>query len=460
PEVNHPRALQQGIGSAGALHGQRMFEHLETDGSQLKNVHRSLVGGLTAHRLFAGARCTPAYAVGFGAFGPLLLGYVQWLHRAARRAGHDRLYFLARDGRIMLDAYRAFWGADALPGTYLLASRRLLNFPAIGERLTNRDVDFLTQTSWPIPVGEYFARLAVPEIDRAAGELLGRMGLDPEEPGGRHGAELRAVFWQLEKVLVAVAADERRRLLEYLEMAGLLAATHPAVVDIGWHGSLQRAVHRVLGYSRLERRLGGLYFGLHPQRPLDPAEPMQAFVDGTVPDDADLYERLVVGSVAALEFCFTRPEGTVVGLERQSVGDSARAVGSGALIGRHAADRLPVDDAEVLGQVQRGALDFVADFRRATDGMPGTVSILERDVAAESMALLLSAPTVLAADALGRRHHSDGFGTGVAWKLIGAPGHEAEWYARDLEQLTGELAGAAWRAGYVANARAVGLPAS
>lgn len=459
-EVNRPEALRQSVGSAGALRGEWLFDHLKVDGYQLKNVHRSLVGGLTANRLFADTTCTPAYALGYGAFGPLLLGYVQWLHRAARATGHDHLYFLARDGRVMQEAYRAFWGASSLPSTYLLASRRLLNLPAIGDTLTNRDVDFLTQTSWPMLVGEYFSRLGLPEVERAAGELLDRLGLDWDQPGQQHGAELRAVFWQLEKVLVAAADAERQRLVGYWAESGLLTAAHPALVDIGWHGSLQRAVRRVLGLSGLERPLGGLYFGLHPQRPLDPIEPMQAFIDGTADDDAVLYQNLVVGSVAPLEFCFTRPEGTVVGLERQAAGGAAGSAGGSGAVSRHADDRLPDRDAEVLDELQRAAIDFVRDFRSATEGMPGTVSVLEREVAAESMVMLLTAPTAMSADVLGRRHHSDGFGNGVAWKLIGAPGHDVPWYEQDPQRLADELADADWRAGFVANARALGLPAN
>ena len=60
---------------------------------------------------------SPAYAVGYGAFGPALLGFVQWLHRTATEQDRDHLYFLARDGHVMQRAYEAYWGEQALPTT-------------------------------------------------------------------------------------------------------------------------------------------------------------------------------------------------------------------------------------------------------------------------------------------------------------------------------------------------------
>ncbi|MGH9088572.1 MAG: hypothetical protein ACRDYZ_10780 [Acidimicrobiales bacterium] len=459
PEVNRPDALRRGVGSAGALHGQWTFDHLVADGCRLKNVHRSLVAGLAANRLGAAAEESSAGAVGYGAFGPLLLGYVQWLHRAARAAGHDRLFFLARDGRVMQEAYTAHWGSEALPSTYLLASRRVFNLAAIGQTLNNRDVDFLTQTSWRMPVGEYFSRLALPAVEAEARRLLERLGLSPDDPGEVHGAELRAVFWQLEDHLVAAAASERERLLEYWEVAGLLATARPGLVDIGWHGSLQRGAQRVLAHAGIERPLGGLYFGLHAERPIGSCEPMQAFVDGAAPGDGILYRDLVAGSVAPLEFCFTGPEGTVIGLDGAG-GDFSGEPKGRRFVGRHADDRLGAADAVVLDQLQRAAIDFVRDFRQATADMPTTVSSIERDVAAENMVMLLSVPTAMAADVLGRRRHSDGFGVGVAWKLIGAPSREAAWYEEEPHQLADELADADWRAGFVANAQAMGLSAN
>ena len=466
PVTNPARAYREGSGSAQALNGDWTFRHLEIDGFRLKNVHRSLVAGTAANQLSHEPGPSAAYAVGYGAFGPTLLGFVQWLHRTATGQDRDHLYFLARDGHVMQRAYEAYWGEQALPTTYLAASRRLLRMPAIGPDLTNQDIDFLTQTSWPMTVNDYFDRLDLPEVTAQAAEHLRSMGLSPGDPGTAHGAELRAIFWRLQAPLVVAAAEERSRLLAYWETVGLLGARRPGLVDIGWHGSLQHATRTVLRLAGLTSDLHGFYFGLHPGRPPYAGQVAESFIDGAKAADRGLYENLIVGSVAPLEFCFTRPEGTALFLSRErpaATGPTEDGRGMAPAPATEdwtivrAPDQLAEEDRWVLEEVQRGAVDFVADFRQGTSGMPRTVSRLERDVATESLVMLLRAPTATAAAVLGRRHHSDSFGSRANWKLIGAPRHDASWYEEHPTGLVEELADTSWRPGFTVNARSAGL---
>ncbi len=464
PVTNPARAYREGSGSTQALNGDWTFRHLEIDEFRLKNVHRSLVAGLAANQLSGEPGPSAAYAVGYGAFGPALLGFVQWLHRTATGHGRDHLYFLARDGQVMKRAYEAYWGEQALPASYLAASRRLLRMPAIGPDLTNQDIDFLTQTSWPMTVKDYFDRLDLPEVSAQAAEHLRSMGLSTSDPGTAHGAELRAIFWRLRTPLVAAAAEERSRLLAYWETVGLLGARRPGLVDIGWHGSLQHATRTVLRLAGLTSDLHGFYFGLHPGRPPYAGQIAESFVDGAKGADRGLYENLIVGSVAPLEFCFTRPEGTALFLSpdppvagpAERRGGARTPIAEGWTIVR-APDQLADEDGQVLEEVQRGAVDFVTDFRQGTSGMPRTISRVERDVATESLVMLLRAPTATAAAVLGSRRHSDSFGSRADWKLIGAPRHDASWYEEHPADLAEELAETSWRPGFTVNARSAGL---
>ena len=265
------------------------------------------------------------------------------------------------------------------------------------------------------------SRLGLPEVEAAARVLLEQIGLDPSASGRDNHAAVRACFWQLSDELAAAAEAERGRLLEYWDQEGLLAAGRPAVVDIGWHGSLERSMRRVLRLAGAGDDLRGLYFGLHPVRGAEPGFEPQAYIDGARERDRLLHRDLVFTSVAVLEFCFTRPEGTVLGLERGA---------DGRLVARHASDRMTAVDAAVCGDLQSAALDYVRDFAAATERWPGTLRHVEREAAAESMLLLVTQPTARAAELFGRRLHGDGFGDGVTWDRIGSPRHDAAYYAR------------------------------
>ncbi len=443
-------ALREGVGPLAALNGSELLAPLDADITLgLVDLQRSLVQSLPGRLAVVTPGAPAAEALGYGALGPLLAGFVQWLHHEAVAAGHDHLFFLARDGHILQRAYQAHLGPEALPSTYLLASRRLCNMAAVGPALTPPDVDFLAQASWPIPVGEYFSRLDVPGLAAAAGAMLADLGVDPAASGGDHVAEVRACFWRLGDLLAERAAEERAALLEYWGGAGLLDARRPAVVDLGWHGSLQRSMQRALALAGHRQPLAGLYFGLHRNRVLPPGlQTMAAFVDEGVPADNPLYRALVRRSVSVIEFCCTRADGTVVGLDRADGG------GWGP---RCAPDAMGPDDAAVLGALQSGALRFVADLAHVVRDLPPVVARLERQVAAEAMVALLAEPTPLAAEILGRRLHGDGYGVGVTLDRIGAPALDAADYVADPTLLAAEAARASWREGFEVNAAAMGL---
>jgi FMN phosphatase YigB (HAD superfamily) len=445
-------ALRYGLGCVGALNGEDLAVRTDLDGFRLRNLHRSVLHSLSAHLAVERPDASSATACGYGALGPLLVGYSQWLHRAAAEGGHDRLFFLARDGFLMREAYRILFGDEAVPSTYLLASRRLCNLPAIADPLTVRDIDFLTQTNRSMPMGEYFSRLGIEGLEEAARPLLERAGLSPDMLGADHQPAVRACFWQLADQLRAAADAERATLLAYWEEAGLLSARRPAVVDIGWFGSLQRSMQRVLGVVGIDLPLAGLYFGLHPTRTAPEAAERRSrrgFVDGALPADRAVHRDLILSSVSVLEFCFTRPEGTIVGLEPDE---------DGRLTAVHAPDAMTDADRAVLHDLQGGALEYVRDFATATRRLPGPVAHVEREAAIESMVLLLTAPTVAAADTLGRRLHGDGFGIDVTWEPIGAPVHGADHYRRHPEALEAEARAANWRKGFARNVFEMGLP--
>jgi predicted HAD superfamily hydrolase len=438
---------QFGAGPTNVLNGRMVFQHLDVDGYRLANVQRSMVNALIGQRCGGFAEAAPApseeFAIGYGALGPLLVGVVQWLHASAVAAGCRRLLFFARDGAIMQRAYRCAYGNAALPSTYVLASRRLLNLPAMDGRLTTGDVDFLTQSSVPIPVAEYFDRLGIDglDIERA----LQRTELGPDDVGRDDFDRLRAAMWLLEDQLLAAARAERRQLARYIEQEELAFEAKTGIVDIGWHGSVQWAWERVLSLSHLPCDIEGFYFGLHPARPARfDHQIMHAYVDGRADDDVKLHGDLIGPSVSLLEFFFTSEEGTVVGLDQ---------TGDGRVVGRFAEDGLRGHDRAVLRNVQAGALAFVEDFRMATDGLPSTVGVLNRHVATETMVMLANFPSRRAARILGELPHADGFGERVSWTKIGAPRYPLSQYRHGSRRLRGELEASNWKQGFAANSR-------
>ena len=96
------------MGSSSAY--ERLLEHSSeaTDG-----VTSWLAGASRLARLEAAQRgvSAPQAEVGSGVLGPLLVGFALWVVAQARQHGVRRLYYVARDGEVMLAVARHVIGA-------------------------------------------------------------------------------------------------------------------------------------------------------------------------------------------------------------------------------------------------------------------------------------------------------------------------------------------------------------
>jgi predicted HAD superfamily hydrolase len=119
-------------------------------------------------------------AVTCGVAGPILSAYVLWVLRKAREDGLEALYFLARDGQILLEVAKVLAPLGGSGGRmgYLHVSRQALRLPGVDHEVP--DLGWIGERA-----GEFTVR-----------ELLARAELVPEMvPGvlGRHGFPVDAV---------------------------------------------------------------------------------------------------------------------------------------------------------------------------------------------------------------------------------------------------------------------------
>jgi len=241
------------------------FKEIYSPSSGGRELARSAVAGLTARRLFdlpkpkdvdpshfAGRN----FNLGFAGLGPLLVGYVMWLERAARRDGVSRLYFLSREGKIFQDVYEILFAdkQDRIPSTYLYASRRTARVAGLRSRS-----DILALAAEPYRAGVTVGDLLndrfslryelVPEQERLAYGFA-----NPHQQLTGERAEKVAFIElcsDLSDRILKRASVERSSYLEYLETAGITLERRPAVVDIGWRANVQGALGRLLDRSLL-----------------------------------------------------------------------------------------------------------------------------------------------------------------------------------------------------------------
>ncbi len=245
---------------------------------------RSLLAGSARAARLSAVPATPhartLFGIGATVAGPLLAGFVLWILQQARDAGMQRIHFVARDGQILLRIAQTLlprlgWTLDC---RYLLGSRQAWHLPAL-QRLDEAALSWLADDAAQEPLRSLLARAEL--APGAIAAPLARHGLadalDTAVPTDAVRALLRDP--ETEVAILEAAAARRDAALGYLRQEGVIGAEAAMMVDLGWHGRLQRSLQRLVELGGASTRLTGLYLALRSRPPGFDAAAMRRFLD-------------------------------------------------------------------------------------------------------------------------------------------------------------------------------------
>ena len=314
---------------------KRGVRALHYEQSKLSRYEENLLHGISADSLklsrFAGAvrfarlscpydnlQSRTVWEVTTNVSGPLMLGYVKWCLDRARALKLKRLYFLSRDGQVLLklaEIVKQRYGFD-IELRYLHVSRQALLFPALVE-ITDEELEWILA-----PTSLLTVRIVLKRINFEAEEfdqLLAEHGFDrsgydshlsPEERG-----RLRALLTdeRVREMILPRAEQFRTRVLAYLAQEGVTADERFAVVDIGWNGTLQRSISRMLSHQGHTAPLRGFYFGLRRRLRFKESDELYAyFSDAEAPAPVES----AVYIIPMVELFTAADHGVVLGYEQ------------------------------------------------------------------------------------------------------------------------------------------------
>lgn len=237
---------------------------------------RPLLAGVMRRARLANPETEPARRIiwdtGCDVVGPMLLGFVHWCLAQATQRGLRRLYFVARDGQLLhriAERLAPAWGFD-IECRYLHGSRQAWH-PAALHSLWESDREWILRRTCGLNVRQTLERLGLAPEQLA--DALGSAGFSPAAWDAPLTHDATEDLWNFLRspdalaVITTEAARRRALALRYLGQEGLCAGVPWAMVDIGWHGHLQRSLGRLLAPDDTEQPLTGFYFGLLPGAP-------------------------------------------------------------------------------------------------------------------------------------------------------------------------------------------------
>lgn len=278
---------------------------------------------------------------GFEVLGPLLFGFSKWLHEIVTSQKVDHLFFLSRDGFLLLKVYKELYPDDSTPASYLYVSRKVVREAQLWLKPDLCEVYKLFPKHIYLERGEFCTYLNV------EGEEALRVWEDcglPEKMRFLPGELLRdqrlADFYERMKPLIIEKSRESySRMMIYLRQNHFNGKV--GVVDIGWKGTIQNCLETILQNDEdVGHEIVGFYLGLTQEA----AKTKNKF--SFIPAE-EAPQEFVAGLV---EYPFLAPEGSLLGYVMGS---------DGSLTLEMANYENDQAEHEVIKSMQAGALRFV-----------------------------------------------------------------------------------------------------
>ena len=274
-------------------------------------------GGVSrASRLRQVSKNVSAARLAADVIGPFLTSFVCHVLLDAKCRGLDTLYFVSRDGQILLKIAKALQATGLAPEIdcrYLYGSRQAWFLPTVTEAK-------LDHIKWAFPKGASSAPrdiLRRLEFEPAeVSNLLDAIGFNKENldcmqsEGQVNQFVNRLLSSPASNLIIQRAEHKRKTLVNYLGEQGILHKNRKyALVDVGWSLQSQAAVKRCLAIEGYSSNIHGYYLGVGAEHvPLDMVGGVNAFVsqkENTVPSRlvADWFFRL--STILLIEHLFT-----------------------------------------------------------------------------------------------------------------------------------------------------------
>ena len=343
-------ASRQDIGEVTPAVARRLFRAWPAAGAALSPAEAEQADYLrkiAEHGL--ATRIGERERIGYGVLGPLLYGYTTWLHALVRETSPDELWFLAREGRLLMQALELCYPQEPCALRYVRTSRVALCRASASRA---RDAhELLSLLSCLLNRVETLSDLlALLGIDASA-EDLASLGVDGGDAVSTLDGEV--LYRAVRQRGAAHLEGQTELALAYLgEGAG-----HRTILisDVGWAGTIQALLQELLP----DDRFVGAYYAVSSFYDRDVHVVDRGALERhgywCAAGDWDVLGAPVRFSQSAFEALFVTEEGMTLGYERTADG----VVPVTAVVDDEDAVREAVDD------LADAALAFVSDVMAA-----------------------------------------------------------------------------------------------
>lgn len=195
------------------------------------------------------------YKFGYECLGPLMYGFSQWIYENTVPFGADKkIYFLSREGQFIKRAFNELY--PYAENEYLYVSRKSL----------------LQTLLWTEETIEGKLNYILKKHNYTVNVILESLGIDDMYDKVVYGKD---VYFSISEIISdkdlmqflnenndEITARSREQFDCFKEMFDVTEASEIIIVDIGWNGTMQDCLKKILKYINPNAKLLGLYLGV------------------------------------------------------------------------------------------------------------------------------------------------------------------------------------------------------
>jgi FMN phosphatase YigB (HAD superfamily) len=320
-----------------------------------------------------------------GVMAPMLVAWMIWLLRRAIRDGVRRLYFVSRDGEVLLEIARRLLPLieGPLELRYLYVGRQSLLL-AGSPQAALRDL-LRSPTTRLVDVAESLG-LTQETLQEVLPSSLRSFDAWTRPLSAQDREELQEALSRARELLEQASHNARAILTDYLAQEGWSVQEPLAVIDVGWRASMAGTLGEALRHSSLRMPDKFYYFGLGNDAHQIAGEMMVPRLDAWFYDDASRRGHLpyLIATSSLVEMFCAGSHGSVMGYERVAGGVRPKL-------------RSPVSPMQEWGLplMRSTTVAFVEQLVRVlpADREPGTLDVDLRHSIRRTMELFWLSPT-------------------------------------------------------------------
>ena len=300
-DVSIPQSL--GI---DAFHYKNINSYEDT---KYNSIFESIVLAIRNNYTYNGSEENYWKLLGVKNFATIYLGFTNWIYQMTY--DFDNLYFIARDGYIIKKIYDLFPKSNDKYIDYLYCSRKSLQIPSMILGSTDYMINFLTPiVNDKTTLGKLFRNCQL-EPEEKYEKIIRLYGFksfdDIVLPEDRHRA-IKCICYFIDDITTKLK-KELKIANDYLQQEGMSKFETINVVDIGWGGSIQESIQRILN-----KRIRGFYLGTINAEKKDYLTNSFGYLfDQGEPEE--MKER-IHSQVMMYELFFSAPHGSTLGYKR------------------------------------------------------------------------------------------------------------------------------------------------